>query len=123
MSFWYYDFHDIVFIIDESIRGDLLDINSSYGVESGLNQKSKYWKVTNFGVAASAATCSSEVNVTLRYGGTRKDYRKMIQTFPSIWAYAQKAGFSTVYIDSQRTKGQLQNEMDEEEMLLINNFI
>ncbi len=124
------DNKDVVFIIDESIRGDFLDINSSYGINSNLQipksehgTKNKPWKISNFGIAASVSTCSSEVNVTLRYGGTRQAYQKIIDTYPSIWAYAIKAGFKTVYIDSQRTGGKLQNEMTPDEKKLINRFI
>ena len=114
---------DIVFVIDESVRGDFLDINADYGVDSKLEDSSGRWKITNFGIAAPIATCSSEVNVTLRYGGTRKKYQKMIDSFPSIWAFAQKAGFKTVYIDSQRTGGKLQNEMTPEEIKSIDDFV
>src|SRR3546814_19926024 len=63
----------------------------------------------------SVTNCSVGSNVTLRYGGTRKDYQRINGTQPSIWAYARKAGLRTVYIDSQRTGGALQNMMTDEE--------
>jgi lipid A ethanolaminephosphotransferase len=42
---------------------------------------------------------------------------------PSLWAYARKAGFHTVYIDAQRTGGELQNLMDEAEKGFIDSFV
>jgi len=88
---------DIVFIVDESVRGDYLDINSNYGVESGLKKAYKNIKVYNYGLAASIATCSAEVNVDLRYGGTRDKYLYMINSMPSIWVdYPQYFLFSLI---------------------------
>jgi hypothetical protein len=36
-------------------------------------------------------------------------------TLPSIWQYAKHAGLHTVYIDAQRTGGNLQNLMTDTE--------
>ena len=62
---------DIILIVDESVRGDYLDLNSSYGVKSGLADELDGINVINYGIAASISSCSSGVNVSLRYGGTR----------------------------------------------------
>src|SRR3546814_10073345 len=80
-------------------------------------------RIYNYGLAASVTNCSVGSNVTLRYGGTRKDYQRINGTQPSIWAYARKAGLRTVYIDSQRTGGALQNMMTDEERALIDTFL
>ncbi|HHL18760.1 MAG TPA: sulfatase [Thiothrix sp.] len=114
---------DIVYIIDESIRGDYLDINSSYGVRTNLKTTYDDIEVINYGLASSVTTCSAEVNLTLRYGGTRENYLSMIYTMPSLWSYAQKAGMRTVYIDAQRTHQQLQNGMTWKEQEAIDDFI
>jgi glucan phosphoethanolaminetransferase (alkaline phosphatase superfamily) len=114
---------DIIYIVDESIRGDFLDINSSHGVFSNLNHHSNAWQVTNFGLASSVTTCSYDVNITLRYGGTRKNYAQIINKYPSIWAYAQNAGYKTIYIDAQRTNQNLQNGMTKEEKTKIDRHI
>src|SRR3546814_16212679 len=66
-------------------------------------------RIYNYGLAASVTNCSVGSNVTLRYGGTRKDYQRINGTQPSIWAYARKAGLRTVYIEHQRTGRALQN--------------
>ncbi|VVQ01026.1 hypothetical protein PS910_03807 [Pseudomonas fluorescens] len=114
---------DIVLIIDESIGGNYLDVNTPAGVVTHLNQPPSGVSVFNYGYAASVANCSADTNVTLRYGGTRDDYLRINSTQPSIWQYAKAAGRSTVYIDGQRTGGNLQNLMTETEKRDIDQFI
>nr|MDP8993641.1 sulfatase-like hydrolase/transferase [Pseudomonadota bacterium] len=92
---------DIVLVIDESVAGQYLDINHPEGVRSGLAAPQPGVTVHNYGLAASITNCSVGSNVTLRYGGTRDDYRRINVTMPSIWHYARRAGFHTVYIDAQ----------------------
>lgn len=114
---------DIVLIIDESVGGNYLDINTPFGVRSGLKTPPEGAEMFNFGYAASIANCSADTNVTLRYGGTRADYIRINSTRPSIWQYAKKAGLRTVYIDAQRTGGNLQNLMTELEKQDIDEFV
>ncbi|BBP64299.1 hypothetical protein PHLH5_18400 [Pseudomonas sp. Cab53] len=115
--------HDIVLIIDESIAGNYLDINTPSGVHSGLETAPDGVEIFNYGYAASIANCSADTNVTLRYGGTRADYMRINSTLPSIWQYARKAGLRTVYIDAQRTGGNLQNLMTDLEKQDIDAFV
>ncbi|MEZ1323591.1 sulfatase-like hydrolase/transferase [Pseudomonas fluorescens] len=115
--------HDIVLIIDESISGNYLDINAPFGVHSNLKQARPGVDIFNYGYAASIANCSADTNVTLRYGGTRADYMRINSTLPSIWQYAKKAGLRTVYIDAQRTAGNLQNLMTDTEKKDIDQFV
>ena len=115
--------HDIVLIIDESISGNYLDINAPFGVHSNLKQAHPGVDIFNYGYAASIANCSADTNVTLRYGGTRDDYTRINSTLPSIWQYAKKAGLRTVYIDAQRTSGNLQNLMTDSEKKDIDQFV
>ncbi|TEA63141.1 sulfatase-like hydrolase/transferase [Pseudomonas sp. CH235] len=115
--------HDIVLIIDESISGNYLDINSPFGVHSNLKQVRPGVQIFNYGYAASIANCSADTNITLRYGGTRADYMRINSTLPSIWQYAKKAGMRTVYIDAQRTGGNLQNLMNDAEKKDIDEFV
>ncbi|WP_433861434.1 sulfatase-like hydrolase/transferase [Pseudomonas thivervalensis] len=114
---------DIVLIIDESIGGNYLDINTPFGVRTGLKTPPEGVDIFNFGYAASIANCSADTNVTLRYGGTRTDYMRINSTRPSIWQYAKKAGLRTVYIDAQRTGGNLQNLMTPLEKQDIDEFV
>ncbi|WP_130905093.1 sulfatase-like hydrolase/transferase [Pseudomonas sp. Sample_22] len=115
--------HDIVLIIDESISGNYLDINAPFGVHSNLKQPRPGVDIFNYGYAAAIANCSADTNITLRYGGTRADYMRINSTQPSIWQYAKNAGLRTVYIDAQRTGGNLQNLMNETEKKDINEFV
>ncbi|MEO9598913.1 sulfatase-like hydrolase/transferase [Parasphingorhabdus sp.] len=122
---------DIVLIIDESIAGAYLDINSAAGVYSGLmpeegeageGEAGPKPPIHNFGLATSVTHCSVGTNVVMRYGGTRDNYRETIRSGPSIWAYAKAAGLATVYIDAQRTHGRYQNQMDAAERKLIDRW-
>jgi len=108
---------DIVLIIDESIAGAYLDINDPAGVYSGLGPDGAGGNVPihNFGLATSINHCSVGSNVTLRFGGTRDNYRETVRSGPSIWAYAKAAGLGTVYLDGQRTGGRYQNGMNDAE--------
>jgi glucan phosphoethanolaminetransferase (alkaline phosphatase superfamily) len=115
--------HDIVLIIDESIGGNYLDINTPSGVATGLKTPPPGVDVLNYGYAASIANCSADTNVTLRYGGTRADYMRINSTQPSIWQYARNAGLRTVYIDGQNTGGKRQNLMTELEQQHIDEFV
>jgi glucan phosphoethanolaminetransferase (alkaline phosphatase superfamily) len=115
--------HDIVLIIDESVAGNYLDINAPFGVYTSLKMPPSGVEVINFGYAASIANCSADTNITLRYGGTRADYIRINSTLPSIWQYAKQAGLRTVYIDAQRTGGNLQNLMTDLEKQDIDEFI
>lgn len=115
--------HDIVLIIDESISGNYLDINAPFGVHSNLKAPRPGVDIFNYGYAASIANCSADTNITLRYGGTRADYMRINSTMPSIWQYAKKAGLRTVYIDAQRTGGNLQNLMNDTEKRDIDEFV
>ena len=115
--------HDIVLIIDESISGNYLDINTPFGVHSNLKEPRPGVDIFNYGYAASIANCSADTNVTLRYGGTRTDYMRINSTLPSIWQYAKQAGLRTVYIDAQRTSGNLQNLMNAAEKKDIDEFV
>jgi len=115
--------YDIVLIIDESISPSYLDINSKYGVLTNLKNDFIGIHVFNYGYAAAITNCSYGSNLTLRYGGTRDGYLATISTMPSIWQYAKKANFHTVYIDAQRTGMNLQNGMTDEEKVFIDEFI
>jgi len=115
--------HDIVLIIDESISGNYLDINAPFSVHSNLKEPRPGVDIFNYGYAASIADCRADTNVTLRYGGARADYMRINTTMPSIWQYAKKAGLHTVYIDAQRTGGNLQNLMNDAEKKDIDEFV
>lgn len=115
--------HDIIYIMDESVVANYLDINNTDGANTSLGFPYSNIEIFNYGYAASAGNCSMSSNITMRYGGTREDYKKIIYSMPSMWSYAQNAGLKTIYIDGQRSKGELQNGMTERELENINQFI
>jgi len=115
--------HDVVLIVDESIAARYLDIDGAMGVHSGLAAPPPGLAVSNFGIAAAATNCSAGSNKTLRFGGTRETFLLAAKRWPSIWAYAHKAGLRTVYLDAQRTGGVLQNLTDAAERREIDEFV
>lgn len=114
---------DIVLIVDESIAPTYLDINHPAGAYSGLAQEVDGLQIANFGIAAALTNCSAGSNKSMRFGGTRANFRDKAQRGPSVWAYASKAGYRTVYLDGQRMNGVLQNLADEAERAEIDDFV
>ena len=115
--------HDIVLIVDESVSGNYLDINTPNGVPTPLSDPPPSVRVHNFGYAASITNCSAGVNYTLRFGGTRDDYTRINARMPSVWQYAKTAGLETVFIDGQRTGGMLINRMNNRELRDIDRWL
>jgi hypothetical protein len=114
---------DLVLIVDESVSGNYLDINTPNGVPTPLSHPPDWVRVHNFGYAASITNCSAGVNYTLRFGGTRDDYVRINARMPSIWQYAKAAGLETVFIDAQRTGGMLINRMNKRELADIDRWL
>lgn len=115
--------YDIVYLIDESIGGNYLALDAEHGVPTPLDDPPAGISVFNYGYAASISSCSADVNLTLRYGGTREDYIHINSTMPSIWQYAKAAGLQTVYVDAQRVGGRVHNMMTREELKDVDRFI
>jgi lipid A ethanolaminephosphotransferase len=113
--------YDVILLVDESVRGDFLDVGAATGVTSNLLSTNP--AIHNFGLAASGNNCSEGSNMLLRYGGTRDDYRLTTDHKPSIFHYAKSRGFRTVYVDGQRNGKRLQNGMDAYELSAIDEFI
>ena len=111
----------IALVVDESVHGGFLDLNSDSGVDTGL--QSSIAAVSNFGLASSIANCSTTSNASLRFGVGRDEYLRDLRVHPSIWQYARRAGYGTVYIDAQRHGGRLQNLMTPEEAHDIDTFV
>ena len=111
----------IVVIMDESVRGDWLDINTANGIPTGLIPHSH--RAANFGLAASHANCSAASNLSFRYAARRNSYQLDEAVRPSLWAFAKAAGYRTVYLDGQRTNRELQNFMTAQELSEIDELI
>jgi len=112
--------NNIIFIVDESIRGDYIDLNMNRGVTPFLY--SKRHEIINFGLTASGSNCSAESNLILRYSA-KKESIDSIGEYHSIWEYAKGAGYETTYIDCQLNYDKLNNYMTYDETKHIDNFI
>ncbi len=115
----------IVMLIDESVRPDYFNWQpgNPYTPQLAANKR----RIVNFGPTASGGNCSSYSNAILRLGGTRDDISSSVRSNPTIWQYAKKAGFRTVYIDGQsglnKDPGMLQNFMTVNETKHIDHIV
>lgn len=112
---------NIVLIVDESVRGDYLDINTNRGLTPYLFSSRK--KIINFGFASSGANCSAQSNQILRFGPNVNKFNTTFRTNPYIWSYAKKAGYRTLMIEGQAKKGMLNNRMEKNELKEIDEFV
>lgn len=94
----------ILLIVDESIRGDLLEINGGKNPNTPFLKSIINEKILNFGVSYSGAVCSDYSNIILISGIQLKDLPDLdskSRKVPQIFQYAKKAGYHTSYIDCQ----------------------
>ena len=110
----------ILYIVDESLRGDFIDINKMHGTTPFLMSVRN--DIRNFGYASSAHNCSDQSNAILRWGVTLKTLKEA-KTQPTLWRYARAAGYTSTYIDVQKRDGILQNYMRDAEKAEIDSFI
>ncbi len=115
---------NIMVLIDESVRADYINLlpgNPYTPRFAGLADK-----FVNFGPAASTGNCSSYSNVLLRYGVSRLDIIGGVNKNPSLWEYAKRSGYRTVFIDAQAgnisNAGLMQNFMTMQEKSQIDGF-
>lgn len=90
---------NIVFIGDESVRGDFIDFNHDLGTTPYLNRHKNNF--INFGFASSGGNRSDFSQYILRTGGQYNNLSKTVITNPYIWQFAKHAGYKTVLIGLQ----------------------
>ncbi|MEW5755884.1 MAG: sulfatase-like hydrolase/transferase [Pseudomonadota bacterium] len=113
---------NIVLIVDESLRGDFLDINgNNRGITPSLFSHKD--RLVNFGYASSGANCSADANQIIRFGANLHDFETTFRTNPYIWQYAKAAGYRTIMIEGQARPGSLNNRMTKKETSYIDEFI
>jgi glucan phosphoethanolaminetransferase (alkaline phosphatase superfamily) len=93
--------HSILLMIDESVRGDYVDLTP--GNPHTPNVAALADRLVDFGPAVSGGNCSNYSNAILRFGASRRDLTHSINTSPTIWQYARKAGYRTVFVNAQAT--------------------
>ncbi|HHN72491.1 MAG TPA: hypothetical protein ENK13_00230, partial [Thermopetrobacter sp.] len=115
----------IVMLVDESVRGDYLDFRPGNRITPALPDLLRV--AADFGNAVSGGNCSSYSNAILRFTAQPRDLITSARTYPTIWQWAKKAGFHTVYIDAQsgfvKDPGKLQNFMTVRETRFIDEII
>lgn len=114
----------IILLVDESIRADY--INWREGNPFTPKLAAHRGEIISFGMAASGGTCSHYSNALLRLSATHDNISHSINHNPTIWNFAQRAGYRTIYIDGQsggnKNAGKLQNFMTEQEARAIDVF-
>jgi lipid A ethanolaminephosphotransferase len=92
----------IVYIVDESVRGDYIQLNNSNLSNTpflaGLGRR-----LINFGIATSGANCSYSSRMMLRSGARQIEASKNQNARhleAGLFQYAQRAGFRTVVINA-----------------------
>ena len=89
----------IVMLVDESIRADFLELTpGSLHTPELARLRANF---IDYGPSASGGNCSHYSNALLRFGASRRDTIKTVRTNPTLWEYAKKAGYRTVFIDAQ----------------------
>jgi glucan phosphoethanolaminetransferase (alkaline phosphatase superfamily) len=98
----------IVFIVDESVRGDVLEINEPLAHNTPFLAGHKD-ALINFGVAVSGANCSFLSRTMLKFGIRSDDFQESDlgpgltslkrPIGPPIWKYARQAGYRTIMIN------------------------
>jgi glucan phosphoethanolaminetransferase (alkaline phosphatase superfamily) len=100
-------FKNIIMIVDESVRGDYLGLNNpSYDNTPYLQSATN--AIINFGVGVASTNCSAASRLIMRVGLQRSrlpDTEESWRQRPSIWQFAQNAGFKTVLLDGFRLFG------------------
>lgn len=112
--------NNIVLIVDESIRGDHLDINGySRPTTPYLNSllaTEQY--VHNFGVSVAGATCSYPSNALILTGvQPGSDDFELTKYYPTVFQYAKAMGYKTYYMDAQTNS--LWNGLTDSDMRFI----
>jgi glucan phosphoethanolaminetransferase (alkaline phosphatase superfamily) len=95
---------NIILIVDESIRGDYIDLNSNNDTTPYLLKNRN--RIVNFGMAISGHNASNSTNAMIRMGANpslldEKGGNVLFEN-PFIWDYARKSGFKTYYLDCQK---------------------
>jgi glucan phosphoethanolaminetransferase (alkaline phosphatase superfamily) len=95
--------NNIVFIVDESVRGDRLSLNGhTEPTTPFLDRLRDEGLVKNWGIAAAGTTCSHTANPLLLTGLTElPDRRFRVHTMPTIFQYARAMNYRNHYFDGQ----------------------
>lgn len=108
----------IVFIVDESIRGDYLQLNNN-DFDNTPFLVSRRSQIANFGVASSYANCSAMSRMALRSGARESNFpdpKQILLRQPTMWQYAKMAGYRTVYLDGWKSMRNMHSNLTNYEL-------
>ena len=111
----------IVFIVDESIRGDYLQLNNTE-FDNTPFLASHRSQVANFGVASSYANCSAMSRMALRSGARDSNFpdpKQKLLRQPTMWQYAKLAGYRTVYLDGWKSMRNMHSNLTDYELKFV----
>lgn len=115
----------LIFIVDESVRGDLLSVNG-FTKPTTPYLKSIAKNYFNYGITSSAANCSAPSNILLQTGVNETqipDKESRILKTPTLFQYAKKAGYKTFYIPVRGTPGEYSDLMSKYDFEAIDKAI
>lgn len=128
-------FDKIVFVMDESVRGDYLSINNR-GMRTTPFLEEYADRIVNFGIGTSGSNCSYQSRWMFRRGvrpwqlpdrpSLINDGADGIETGPrtTLWQFAKAAGYKTVYIDPwSGTFGDVHSGLTHDELRFIDERI
>ena len=106
--------NNLVFIVDESIRGDHLSLNGySRQTTPYLEELQRQGLLYNWRNSSSSGTASTNSNALLLTGINRlPDVSQQTRRMPTIFAYAKAAGYHTIYLDMQMNRRWLMSAED-----------
>lgn len=98
--------NNIVFIVDESIRGDHLSLNGyTRPTTPYLEQLQRQGLLYNWRDSVSSGTASTNSNALLLTGINQiPDVSQQTRKMPTIFAYAKAMGYHTIYLDMQMNR-------------------
>jgi glucan phosphoethanolaminetransferase (alkaline phosphatase superfamily) len=118
-------FRHVVFIVDESVRGDRLTLNDPQWDTTPF-LASRGPELVNFGAAVSGTNCSNTSRMLMRFGGQPAqlpDTSNRLLEKPTVWQYARKAGYKTIHLDPFRLLGSYHSGMSAVEAKSIDEMI
>jgi glucan phosphoethanolaminetransferase (alkaline phosphatase superfamily) len=123
----------IVFIVDESIRGDWLGVNGGrFDTTPFLSSLSSHPEAFfndsffNYGVASATANLSGPANLILQSGlrpAELPDVDMRSMKNPNLFSYLQTAGFATFFIDAQHSFGRPPNFMTQADVEALDGYL
>jgi lipid A ethanolaminephosphotransferase len=115
----------IVFVMDESIRGDLLHLNGAVETTSPWLDAHRE-ALLNFGVSCAPANLSGPSNLITQSGlrpDEIPDYELRSLKGATVFAYAERAGFATIYLNAQNPRRRPPNFMSVKDVAALDAYV